>query len=493
MEKHAVEAPMYHIPEQETLEKIDLFKMMADMWKGIKAWWWAPLFLALAAGILRYVTIDKSYTPYYQTSATVYVSMAADDSTYQDILNAQQMVTVFPYLLENGVLTDAIKTELGTDEIAGDITLTADASTNLLTFQVTGKEPEEIHEILEAVIEVFPDTLAYIVGPTEFTVFRDMGIPEEPANARPTWKTYGKASAKWAFAALFAGAVLAGLYGMSIRTISNTEETKQYLNADNLGGLPAVRFKKRSDKKRNQLTIDNPQIPFGFEEALRSVRTRLERIAEENDSRTVLVTSTLPGEGKTTVAVNLALSLAQKGRKILLIDGDMRNPSAANILRMDPSAKGLREVLTGEVSAEEAIALLPDSGLYVMTAGNATARSTDLLSSYAMKKLLGKVRDYADFIIVDTPPAMVLSDSIALGKYVDGFIYVVRRDRARRHTVLEGFSQIAESGCRILGTVFNDEINRGTGYGSRYGKYSGYGKYGSYRKYGSYGKYGAKQ
>lgn len=492
MENHAAEISAYHASNQEMPEKIDLFKLMADMWKGIRAWWWIPILLAIAAGGLRYITIDKSYTPYYETSATVYVSMSSDDSTYQNILSAQQMVTVFPYLLNNGVLTDAIKTELGTDEIEGEITLSANASTNLLVFRVTGEDPEEIHRILEAVIEVFPDTLAYIVGPTEFKMFRDMGVPAEPANARPTWKTYTKSSVKAALAALAAGLLLAGLYGLSIRTISSIEETKQYLNAANLGGLPFVRFKKRSDKQRNQLTIDNPRIPFSFEESLRSVRTRFERIADKNESRTVLVTSTVPGEGKTTAAVNLALSLAQKGRKILLIDGDMRSPNVANILQLDPSAEGLCEVLKGELTAVEAITLLPDSGLYVMTAGSTTTKSTDLLSSHAMKKLLEKVHDYADYIIVDTPPAMVLSDSMALGKYVDGFIYVVRRDRARRHTILEGFSQIAESGCRALGTILNDEISNSTGYGSRYGKYGGYGKYGSYGKYGKYGAYGKK-
>lgn len=491
MENHTAEEYTYYDSEKETLEKIDLFKIIINTWKGIRAWWWAPVLLAIVAGLFRFITIDRSYVPYYQTSATVYVSMTSGGSMYKNVVNTQQMATVFPYLYSDGVLRDAIKAELGTDKIEGSVTLSAKPSTNLLTFQVTGREPEKIHELLEAVIEVFPETLAYIVGPTEFTVFRDMGIPTSPANTKPTQMTYIKSSVKAALAAFVFGLILVGLYGVSVHTISSVEETKQYLNAVNLGVLPSVSFKKRSNKQRNQLTIDNSRIPFNFEESLRSVRTRFERITEKNGGRTVLVTSTVSGEGKTTVAVNLALSLAQKGCKILLIDGDMRHPSVASILRMDSSGGGLCEVLNGELTVTKAITRLPGSGLYVMTAGSVTDKSTDLLSSNAMKKLLEQVHDYADYIIVDTPPVMMLSDSIALGKYVDGFVYVVRCDRARRHMIMEGFSQIAESGCRAFGTVLNGDVNGTTGYGSRYGKYSGYGKYGSYHKYSSYGKYGA--
>lgn len=483
----------HHGVNREIPAQIDLLKMASDIWRGIRAWWWVPFLLAVTAGAIRYGTIDRSYIPYYQTSATVYVRMASDDNSYRNELSAQQMVTVFPYLLENGVLTDAIKTELETDEIAGEIALSANASTNLLTFQVTGKDPKEIHEILEAVIKVFPDTLAYIVGTTEFVVFRDMGVPMEPANSKPTWKTYMKSSIKVALAAFAAGLILAGLYGISIQTISSAEELKQHLNAPNLGGLHSVRLKKRSNKQRNCLTIENPQISFEFGESLRSVRTRFERIAEEAGGRTVLVTSAVPGEGKTTVAVNLALSLAQKGCKVLLIDGDMHKTNVADVLQSDFSDGGLHEVLEGELTVREAITFLPDSGLYVMPAGRATAKSTDLIASSAMEKLLEEVYDYADYIIIDTPPVAVLSDAIVLGKYADGFLYVVRRDRARLHTVLEGFAQIAESKCRPYGTVLNDEISSSIGYGNYYGKYGRYGKYGSYGKYGGYGSHGKKE
>ena len=499
MENQLAEASVYHGPQQRRPEQIDLIKLAFNAWKGIKAWWWLPCILALAAGGIRYLMLDKSYEPYYQTSATVYVDMASQNTTSQNLLSAQQMVTVFPYLVENGVLLDAINTQLGieagearleSEEVLESIAISANESTNLLTFQVTGDDPEEIHELLEAVIEVFPDTLAYIVGPTTFTVFRDMGVPVSPANPKPTWITYGMMCVKAVLAAFFIGLVFAGLYGISLSTVSSEEELRQYLNIDSLGTLPAVALKKRSSWQKNQLLIENPLISFRFGEALRSVRTRFERIANEWGGRTALITSTVPGEGKTTIAVNLALSLAQMGRKVLLIDADLRNPHVAELLQITEHAGGLSEVLTGEASAGQVITILPKSGLYVMTAGKKNAKSVDLLSSHAMEALLEEVSDYADYVIVDSAPVMVLSDSIALAKYVDGALYVVRHDLAKGRAIRQGFSQIAESGCRVYGTILNDQPDKGFGYGIRYGKYGGYGKYGSYRKYGKYGHYG---
>ncbi|MDY2626721.1 MAG: polysaccharide biosynthesis tyrosine autokinase [Lachnospiraceae bacterium] len=494
MEENTVNVSGNYRSEQDDADKIDLFRLLSDMWKGVKACWWIPLLLAVATGVWSYLHVDRSYTPYYETSANVYVDMASGkNGSYQNMLSAEQMATLFPYLLQNGVLTDAIKTQMGleNEELPGSISLSVNPNTNLLTFKVSGSDPEQIHELLQAVIEVFPDTLNYIVGPTEFTLFKDMGVPTEPANKKPSELTFIKLSVKKAARVFLSVLALILLYGLTIRTISSTTEIKQYLNAPNLGSLPSVKFKKRSNRDKNQLILDNPQVPFGFGESLRIIRTRFEREAEKKGSRTVLISSTIPGEGKTTAAVNLAMSLAQKGRKVLLVDGDMRNPSIAGMLQLNSCEKGLSEILTGKIGMEDAIIRLPDSSLYVVTAGSVTRRSTDLLSSVSMEKFLAQVRDYADYVIVDTPPVMILGDSIALGKYMDGCIYVVRRDQARRHLVMDGFAQIAENGCRILGTVLNDDINAGAAYGNHYGKYGSSGKYGRYGKYGYYGKYGS--
>lgn len=117
METKTIGTSKYQTSLQGDEGKIDLFKIMTDMWKGIKAGWWILLILALAAGVYQFFRYDRSYTPYYETSATVFVNLAGDGSkSYQNCLTANQMVTLFPYLMENGVLTDAIEDEMGLEK-----------------------------------------------------------------------------------------------------------------------------------------------------------------------------------------------------------------------------------------------------------------------------------------------------------------------------------------------------------------------------------------
>lgn len=466
-------------------EKIDLIEYGKREIKVLKRMWWIPFLVMIISTAVLFIRADRTYIPSYRTSAVVYVQMAdREEGSWQNCLTAEQMQTFVPYLLSNGILSDAIEEELGYAGLPGSFTISANSNTNLLDLTVTGSDPEKIHDLLQAVIKVLPDTLGYIVGPTSFKVFKDMGIPAEPYNQKQTDLDILKQSIRSSVKVFLLTLLLILLYGLTIRTIVSGEDIRQNLNTSLLGELPSIRLKKRSREELNQLTIDNAGISYRLAEAMRMVRTRFERLAEEKGYHTILVTSSIPGEGKTTVSVNLALSLAEKGKKVLLIDGDLQNPSVSRTLQMDQQHVGLREALTGRAELNEVIQSVDGSGLFVITSGRVTRESTELLGSEKMADLLEQVKAYADYVIIDTPPAMVLGDSLALARTVDGCIYVVRSDYARRSIILDGFSQMADYGCRIIGAVLNASPAEGNGYGYRYGsskykanKYSGY--YGS--------------
>ncbi|MBQ4045387.1 MAG: polysaccharide biosynthesis tyrosine autokinase, partial [Lachnospiraceae bacterium] len=423
------------------------------------------------------------FVPQYTVSTSVYVLQKSDkkEASYMSILTAEQMSELYPYLLQNGLLDDALKDELGTTDYDGSINISVNEYSNILNISVTGSDPQKVKDLLDAVVKVFPDTTSYLVGPTTFEVLTPYDVPTKPSNqASQSELAIIKYCLIRTFIAVFAVIVLLMLYGMTIRTMGSVDEIKRYLNADNLGALPAVRLKRRSNKKLNELIIDNDSVEFGFNESVRTVRTRLERACEKVHAKTLIVTSTVPGEGKTTVSVNLAMALAQKSFKVMLIDGDMRNPSVSGILQLNDNAAGLSEYLEGKAELKDIIYHLPDTSLYVIMAGKPTAKSADFLSSSKMEQMLLELRDYADYILVDTPPIMTLGDSIAVAKYVDGCVYVVRRDYARRSMVMDGFATVSENGCRILGTILNRSEAGSTGYG---GGYYRYGKYGYKNKY----------
>lgn len=464
--------------------KIDLIGLFTDMLKGLKAFWWLPFLTAIIVFTFFYVRYDRdSYVPEYTVSTSAYVIRRSDGDTasYKSNLTAEQMSTLYPYLLKNGLLNDALEQELGTSSFGGTIKLTVNPYSNILNISVTGKDPEKVKALLDAFVKVFPDTISYIVGPTSFEVLTPYEVPTSPSN--PVDQSEYKVIKYCLIRALIAWFIVAALlmlYGLTIKTMESTNDLRRYLNADNLGALPVVNLKRRSNQALNEITIDNKSVEFGFNESLRTVRTRLERACERTNARTIIVTSTVPGEGKTTISVNLAMGLAQKGFKVMLIDGDMRNPSVGGILQMEGNRVGLSEYLEEKAELTDIISRLHDSSLYVILAGRPTSKSADLLSSSRMEDMLLELREYADYIFVDTPPIMTLGDSIAVAKYVDGCVYVVRRDFARRSTVMEGFATVSENGCRILGTVLNRSETGSTGYG---GGYHHYGKYGYKNKY----------
>lgn len=204
------------------------------------------------------------------------------------------------------------------------------------------------------------------------------------------------------------------------------------------------------------------------------------------------------GEGKTTLSANLAISIAQQGKKVLLVDCDLRNPSIAGVMNEQEPHPGLGSVLKKEVPLSEAITnvKLPkertneNGSLHVIFGGAPDGENSLLIGSGRMRALIEALKSKYDIIILDTAPSELLADAPLLGKYVDAALYVIRYDYTKLREIREGVESLALSGIDMLGYVFNgDNSSGGQGYGYGYRRYGNYGSYGSH--YGSYGKYGA--
>ena len=250
--------------------------------------------------------------------------------------------------------------------------------------------------------------------------------------------------------------------------------------------MPSVVFKKRSRSREPVVALDEEGIPFSFVESMRTIRHRVEREAQKYGAKTILVTSALQSEGKTTTAVNLAIALANRKHNVLLIDGDLRNPSVCASLGLEPAENGMVDLLSEKCSLNEV--LMPYKNrkhLVLIPGGKPIDNPTALWSSDCARELMAKLRDNCDFVIIDTPPSAIVSDSSLIARYSDGCVFVVRQDYAEIDTLREGIEMLGGTNCKLLGCVLNHAEAGGSGYG--YGRY-GYGRYG-YGRYG-YGKYG---
>jgi len=225
---------------------------------------------------------------------------------------------------------------------------------------------------------------------------------------------------------------------------------------------------------------------YAAKEAYRTIRTNLMFSLAKTGCKTIMFTSSISGEGKTTTSANIAFSIARSEKKVLLIDLDLRNPHIHRILKKS-NTPGLTNYLSGFNTLEEVIHKDVFPGLDVICAGTISPNPAEMIASEGNLNLINSLKEHYDYIILDTPPITLVSDALSVVPVTDGIVLVIRPKYTDRREVRRAIDQIEFVGGKILGAVANGVQQQKQGYGGRYGRY-GYGRYG-YGRYGyGYGK-----
>jgi len=245
--------------------------------------------------------------------------------------------------------------------------------------------------------------------------------------------------------------------------LKTPEELESYLGLPSMGLIPRL-------TGEHALTdpLINNGVPANFSEALRGLRTNVLFSFAEEGARSIVVTSTGPGEGKTTVATNLALGMALAGQRVLLIDADMRRPRVHEALRMEREP-GLSNLLVGAAKANEVMRKMPVPNLYVLPAGTTPPNPAELLGSKRFSELLTSLKDHFDLVVIDTPPVMAVTDAAVIGYRASGVLFVCAADVTNRHAAKTALDQLEHARVRFIGAVLNRVDLEGNAY--YYSKY----------------------
>lgn len=272
-------------------------------------------------------------------------------------------------------------------------------------------------------------------------------------------------------------AIIIELMDSGFRSIHQLE---QMTGVAALGMVPFQSGRLRRNAKPWMNIVDKPNSAYS--EALRTIRTGIQLSSADHPQRTVVVTSSVPGEGKTTTSLSLAAASAASGARTLLIDCDLRQPSAHKNLDVENEA-GLAEFLSGQRNLEELVHVEPRTGLYYILAGKRPPSPTDLLGSLRMRRLLQQLGDAFDLVVLDTPPVLAVSDALLLVRQADTTIFVVRWEKTRRDIASTGVKMVYEAGARLSGIVLTqvdlrrhaqyDYTDSGVYYYRGYKKYYG--------------------
>lgn len=445
-------------------ELIDITEMVSDYFRIFRRMWaWVLILTLLGTGIF-YIRARVQYQPRYTASATFTVNIQRDQQgvgesgtvAFYNNSAAEQMAKTFPYILTSGVLKRKVAKDMGTGSVTGNIQADVAENTNLLTISVTDRDAGRAYAILQSVIKNYPEISEVIVGKTNMEMLDETGIPPEPDNP----KEFKKSALKGGLFGFLIAALWTALLVVTRRTVRKESDIHRWMHTRCLGTVPEIHEKRRSGTSQTRMVLTDPKVEEKLQESFRMIRNKVEYHAHEYHLKTFLITSALAGEGKSTIAVNLALSLAQAGKKVVLIDCDLRHPTDRKILNLDPG-EGLGEVLEHKKKLAECIikskdmGLDPEMRLMFLPGGTSLRDGSELLGTEFMHRIIARMEEWADYVILDSAPAGLLTDAVVLAQYADAAVFVVRKDFARVDHIMDGMEHLAESQVQIIGGILN--------------------------------------
>ncbi|AEH10842.1 MULTISPECIES: polysaccharide biosynthesis tyrosine autokinase [Protofrankia] len=441
---------------------------------------WPLIVICVLLGGLFAAAVSWRQTPAYAAVTTMVVSSSdTTDSAaaaYQGGLLSQQRVKSYADLVASDRVAAAVVDKLHLDEspqwLRGRIQAQTVPETVLLRAVVTDTDPHRAQLIADTVGEVFSQAIAQIESPSpdkaplvRVSVWEKAKTPTRPISPQPV-----RAVAFGVLAGLLASVAAAVVrHRFDTRVTTAADITA----ASGLATLGTIAF----DATGAQSPLIVPEGGHSASaEAFRQLRTNLRFVDVDAPPRTILVSSSMPDEGKTTTTCRLAVTLAQTGARVALVEGDLRRPSFGDCLGIETAA-GLTSVLIGTAGLDDV--LLPwgdvDGRLHVLPSGPLPPNPSELLGSRGMSDLLGELSARFDFVLIDTPPLLPVTDAAVLAAQTDGTVLIVRASRTRREQVARAADALRLVDARILGAVLTMVPVKGPD-----AAYDGYHAYGGY-------------
>lgn len=472
---------------------------------------WLVAIVAFLSAAIVFAGTFFFVTPQYESAAMFYVNnsnLSLGDATVSissgDLSTSRNLVDSYIVILNTReTLMDVIDysgVSRTYKEVKSMLSAAAVNETEIFQVKVTCPDPQEAERIANAIAYILPKRIGTIIDGTSARVAEAAVVPTTPCS--PSYTKNTVVGFLLGFVLCVAVIVLREIFDTTIRVEEDIAQSCKYpilaavpdMTAPSKGkayyGYGTKQRKKGSYATVNypaKLAVMGPNISFAASEAYKLLRTKLQfSFADDHDCHIIGLSSALSGEGKSLTAVNLAYTLSQLDKKVLLVDCDMRRPTLAEKLGL-LKYPGLSNYLTRQCHLDELVQVCTMKGdenaFHVITAGQNPPNPIELLSSPRMTRALQIMRQAYDYVILDLPPTGEVSDALAIAKETDGILLVVRQNYCDRNVLVDTVNQFDFINAKTLGVVFNaTSDNGGKGYYRRYYKryYKGYGK--SYEK-----------
>ena len=430
------------------------YTIFSDLIKSV----WVIVSLSLSFACFSYIYRIETYSPYYSVSVTYMV-------TSRGVNN--DLITAIPASQENAVrFTEILNSTELYKQVSSDTGINVDniyarasriGETNLVELIVYGNTPQYAFTILQSIIDNYSTISSGLITNASISMLLSPSVSGKPGYVISPWRTMLKFFGIAIAALTFLFAVISTMKD----TIRAGKDVEKKLDTDYLGELPSEKKprKRRRGKNRagDSILILRNKISLRYEEAVERISRKVQYKMSGKGLKTLLVTSCLENEGKSTVAANLALSLAEQGLKTALVDLDLRKPAQYKIFEVtDPESCVLGDVLTGKKGLESCQRIIEKTEVTGLFNAKEYSNSTEIITSGSVRNLLLSLRDSFDYIIVDTPPMSLAADAEMIADFTDASMMVAREHMARAREINDNLDILYECKADVLGCVVNN-------------------------------------
>ena len=437
---------------------------------------WALILVTTILGVALSAVWSFSRTPQYVAEAQLFVSVKTTEASASSIARgttfARSAVESYAPIANKSIVMNRVVADLDLpltgEELSERVRSEVLTNTSIISIQVTDSSAERaalianttssvLADVVSNDLEATPDELGVRV---ELESIQDAERPEAATSPRTLWN-------------IGLGLISGVALGVGLSVVRSVFDTRVRSKSDVelVTDVPIIGTIGRDvEVGRGPLVaVQDPLSPLV--ESYRVLRTNLRYLDVGSSSKSVVVTSSGPGEGKSTTAANLAVVMADAGQRVVLVDADLRRPSVAKKLGIEGGV-GLSDVLIGRVSLEGALQQWGKNQLFVLPSGRVPPNPSELLGSSAMEKVLEAVGEVFDYVIVDAPPALAVTDAAVLSRLTGGALMVVASDRARRHELGNAIESLGKVDGKILGVVVTMVSMKGLSDAYGYGSYT---------------------
>jgi succinoglycan biosynthesis transport protein ExoP len=419
---------------------------------------WGSVALITALALCAAVAATLLATPTYQAKSQVFVSVRTAGGNTSDLVQGsnftQKQVKSYTDLVTSPrVLIPVIEhLDLPTtpDALAQSITSDSPLDTVLINITVTDASPQVASDVANAVADSLATQVTELeqpsdaaVSPVEINTVRTATPPSEPSSPNTVLN-------------IVLGLLVGLAAGTGLAILREVLDTKVRTEADvnhvtDTSVIATIGYDVNAPDEP-LIVQTSPQSHRA--ESFRRLRTNLQFLDIADRPQTIVVTSSLPGEGKSTTTVNLAISLADAGSRVILVDADLRRPSVAEYMSLEGEV-GLTTVLIGRASVEDVVQPWGNGNLHVLASGQIPPNPSELLGSRSMANLLDQLASEYDVVLIDTPPLLPVTDAAILAKLTGGALVVVGSEKLHRAQLAEAMGSLETVGARVLGVVLN--------------------------------------